>query len=156
MSWQTLQTTCPPPTGSAGGSSSRTLPWLPGEAGSRRTTARVQQRSHTASSCALRLLAPGREGVVEGALAWSALLDGDDGAALIDIDQRHVEPGTLFQQLHVARAGGLDIRQPDQEEAVGDLDGKARERRAARLLVGLHQDARHVADPATREIRRQN
>ena len=53
-------------------------------------------------------------------------------------------------------AVGLDIRQPDQEEAVGDLDGKARERRAARLLVGLHQDARHVADAAAGEIRRQD
>ncbi len=38
------------------------------------------------------LLAPGREGVVEGTLAGRALLDGDDGAALVGIDQRDIEP----------------------------------------------------------------
>jgi arsenate reductase len=40
----------------------------------------------------VRLLAPGRERVVEGPLARRALLDGDDGAALVGIDQRDVEP----------------------------------------------------------------
>src|SRR5581483_4842057 len=38
------------------------------------------------------LLAPRRKRVVEGALAGCALLDGDDGATLIDVDQRHGEP----------------------------------------------------------------
>src|SRR3978361_894375 len=102
------------------------------------------------------LFAPGRECVIERALAWRTLLDGYDGAALVDIDQRHVEPRALLQKLNVASAVGLDIRQADQEEAVGDLDGKTRERGAARLLVGFHQDARHVADAATGEIRRQD
>src|SRR5665647_2692577 len=53
------------------------------------------------------LLPPRRERVVEGALAGGALFDGDDGAALVDIDQRHIEPGALLQELQVARAVGL-------------------------------------------------
>jgi len=67
---------------------------------------------------------PRREGVVEGALAGGALLDGDDGAALVDIDQRHIEPRAFLQELQVARAIGIDVRQAHQEEAVGDLDGE--------------------------------
>src|ERR1700733_4338022 len=73
------------------------------------------------------LFAPGGECVVEGALARRAFFDRDDGAALVDIDQRHVEPRALLQELDVAGAVGVDIRQPDQEEAVGDLDGEAGE-----------------------------
>jgi hypothetical protein len=38
------------------------------------------------------LFRPRRERVVEGALAGGALFDSDDGAALVDVDQRHVEP----------------------------------------------------------------
>src|SRR5215831_2202805 len=94
------------------------------------------------------LFAPGGKRVVEGALARRALFDRDDGAALVGVDQRHVEPRTLLQKLHVALAVGVDVRQPDQEEAVRDFDGKTGKRRAARLLVGLHQDAWHVADTA--------
>ena len=102
------------------------------------------------------LLAPGRERVVEGALARCAFFDGDDGAALVDVDQRHVEPRALFQKLQIALAVGVHVRQADQEEAVGDLDRESRQRHAARLLVGFHQDARHVADAAAGEIRRQD
>src|SRR5689334_25292816 len=54
------------------------------------------------------LLAPGREGVVEGALARRPLLDRDDGAPLIGIDQRHIEPGPFLQQLNVALPVGID------------------------------------------------
>src|SRR5258708_24253710 len=81
------------------------------------------------------LLPPRRERVVERALAGGALFDGDDGAALVDVDQRHVEPRALLQELQVAGAVGLDIRQAHQEEAVSDLDREAPERRAARPLV---------------------
>src|ERR1700744_4314061 len=102
------------------------------------------------------LLAPRRKRVVEGALAGRALFYRDDGAGLVGIDQRHVEPRTLLQELDVARAVGIDVGQPDQEEAVGDLDGEAGERRAAGLLVRLHQDARHVADAAAGKILRQD
>src|SRR5580704_7718516 len=84
------------------------------------------------------LLAPRREGVVEGALAGGALFDGDDGAALVDVDQRHVEPRALLQKLQVAGVVGVDIGKPDQEKAVGNLDREAGERGAARLLVGFH------------------
>ena len=76
------------------------------------------------------LLPPRRKRVVEGAFAGGALFDGDDGAALVDIDQRHVEPGALFQELQVALTVGIDIRQTDQEEAVGDLDGEPGQPRA--------------------------
>src|ERR1700722_18412918 len=58
-----------------------------------------------------RLLSPGRECFVESALARGAFFDGDDGAALVDVDQRHVEPRALLQELQVAGAVGLDIRQ---------------------------------------------
>jgi hypothetical protein len=68
----------------------------------------------------------------------------------------HVEPGALLQELDVAGAVGVDIRQPDQEEAVGDLDREACQRRAARLLVGFHQNAGHVGDAAIGEILRQD
>ena len=80
---------------------------------------------------------PRRECVVEGAFAGGAFFDGDDGAALVDVDQRHVEPRALLQQLQIALAVGVDIGQVDQEEAVGDLDREARERGAARLFVGF-------------------
>src|ERR1700751_3495439 len=53
------------------------------------------------------LLAPGGKCVVEGALARRALFDRDDGAALVGVDQRHVEPRTLLQKLHVALASGV-------------------------------------------------
>src|SRR4030081_3379268 len=83
--------------------------------------------------CRRRLLPPRRERVVERALAGGALFDRDDGAALVDIDQRDVEPRALLQKLQVARAVGIDIRQPDQEEAVGNLDRESRQRRSGRL-----------------------
>src|SRR5579859_6091860 len=94
------------------------------------------------------LFAPGRKRIVEGALTRWALFDRDDGAALVGVDQRHVEPRPFLQELNVARAVGIHVGEPDQEEAVGDLHRKARERRAARLLVGLHQDAGYVGDAA--------
>src|SRR5688572_19628108 len=72
----------------------------------------------------VRLLAPRHERLVERAFAWRALFDGDDGAALVDVDQRHVEPGAFLQKLYVARSLGLDVGQADQEKrlrAVGDF-----------------------------------
>jgi hypothetical protein len=35
------------------------------------------------------------------------------------IDQRHVEPGALLQELQIAASVSVDIGQPDQEEADG-------------------------------------
>src|SRR4051812_15509698 len=102
------------------------------------------------------LLAPGRERVVERAFAGGALFDRDDGAALVDVDQGDVEPGTLLQELQVALAVGVDVGKADQKKAVGDLYREASQRGAARLLVGFHQDARHVADAAAGKVLRQD
>jgi hypothetical protein len=74
---------------------------------------------------ARRSLAPRRERLVERALARHALFDRDDGAALVGVDQRRVEPRLLLQELQVARAIGLDVGEADEEEAVGDLHGEA-------------------------------
>src|SRR6266542_1241895 len=81
-----------------------------------------------------RLLTPRRERVVERPLPGRALFDRDDGAALVDVDQRHVEPGAFLQELQIAGAVGIDVGEADQEEAVGDLHGEPRKRCAARLL----------------------
>src|SRR6185503_19260738 len=80
------------------------------------------------------LLPPGLEHVLEDALARRALLDRKNCAAAVVVDDRNVEPATLFQKLHVALHVGLDRREPDQEEIGGHLGGGAAERRAARLL----------------------
>ncbi len=69
------------------------------------------------------LFPPHRERVIERAFAGRALFDRDDGAALVDIDQRHVEPGALLQELQIAGAVGIDVGEADQEEAVGDFYG---------------------------------
>src|SRR6266480_4932716 len=61
------------------------------------------------------LIAPDRKRVVEGALSRRALLDRDNGAALVGVDQRHVEPGALLQELDIALAIGIDVRQSDQK-----------------------------------------
>ena len=104
----------------------------------------------------MEILAPRGERVVERAFSRRALFNRDDGAALVGVDQRHVEPRTLLQELQIAGAVGIDVGEADQEEAVGDLHRETCQRRAARLLVGLHQDARHVADAAAGKILRQD
>src|SRR3954471_9593454 len=101
-------------------------------------------------------LAPGRKRFVEGTLAGGALFDRDDGAALVGVDKRHVEPGALLQELQIPLPLGIDVGKTDQEKSVGDLDRERRQWRAARLLVGLHQNARHVADATAGEILRQD
>src|SRR5438309_1105735 len=79
-------------------------------------------------------LPPGRERFREGALARGALFERQDGAAVVVVDDRDVEPGPLLEQLQIAVAVGVGGGQADQEEAVGDLDGEPGERHAARLL----------------------
>src|SRR4051794_41151809 len=100
------------------------------------------------------LFTPRRKRFVEGTFARGALLDSYDGPTLVDVDQRYVEPRPLFKRLQVARAVGAAVRQPDKKEPTGPLPGDPRQWRAARLFVGLHQDAGHVADPGAREVRR--
>ena len=58
---------------------------------------------------------PRRERVVERALAGNAFFDGHDGAALVGVDQRHVEPRTLLQELQIARAVGIDVGEAGEE-----------------------------------------
>ena len=84
-----------------------------------------------------------------------ALLDRQDGAAAVVVDDRNVEPGALLQELKIALHVGFDRREADQEEARRHLHGEPGERRAARLLGLLHQDAGHVGDAAEREVGRQ-
>src|SRR5258708_38517814 len=102
-----------------------------------------------------RLLPPGLEDLLEGALARIALLDRQNGAAAIVVDDRNIEPGPLLEQLQIALHVGIDRRQSHQEKSRRDLDGKAGKRRTARRLGLLHQNTRDIRDTAEREISRQ-
>src|SRR3954465_9961101 len=93
-----------------------------------------------------RLLPPGLEDFLEGALARIALLDRQNRAAAIVVDDRNIEPSPLLEQLQIALHVGIDRRQSHQEESGRDLDGKAGKRRTARCLGLLHQDAWNVRD----------
>ena len=46
-----------------------------------------------------------------------ALIRPQDGAAAIGVDDRDVEPGTLFEELHVVLHVGAHRGQPDEEDA---------------------------------------
>src|SRR5215472_8873028 len=94
---------------------------------------------------------PCREGVAERALACGALLDRQDGAPAVVVDDREIEPGTLAQELQIGGAFGLGDRQGSDEIPGRDLDGKRVERNAAGIFLALHQDAddtEHRAVPA--------
>lgn len=54
------------------------------------------------------LLHPSRKGLLESALARIALLDRQDSAASVVVDDRHVEPAALLQKLYVALHVGFD------------------------------------------------
>src|SRR6478672_12578386 len=56
-------------------------------------------------------LFPSRERISKDAFARRALLERQDGAAIVGIDHGNVEPGPLLKQLDVALAVGLDRRQ---------------------------------------------
>src|SRR6185369_11507996 len=76
-------------------------------------------------------LPPSLEQFLEGALAGRALLDREDRAAAVVVDDWNVEPATLLQQLNVALHVRLDRREADEEEVGRHLRGGAAERRAA-------------------------
>src|SRR6266568_1595610 len=80
-------------------------------------------KSSTGLSGVTPLLAPRRKRLIKRPLARRALFDRNDGAALVDVDQRHVEPGALLEELQIAGAVGIDVGEADQEEAVGDFYG---------------------------------
>src|SRR5207237_9502279 len=100
-------------------------------------------------------LLPGREGLIERLLARRAFLQGQDGAAVVVVDDRDVEPGALLEQLNVALHVALERGQPDQEISWRDRDREAGERHTAGLLGLLHQHARHLLNAAARRLRRQ-
>ena len=103
----------------------------------------------------LRLLLPGLERVGEDAVAGRAFLHRQDGAPVVVVDHRDVEPAALLEQLQISLPVGVDVRKADQVKAVGHLHRKSGERHATRLLGLLHQDARHIRDAAAGKIRRQ-
>jgi hypothetical protein len=70
--------------------------------GLRWTHARNIRKASTAAKAALY-----------SAFAWRSLLDRQDGAALIGVDPRHIEPGALLRELDIALAVGVDIGQAD-------------------------------------------
>src|SRR6185295_10633367 len=88
--------------------------------------------SRRSAGMTAELLPPGLERLLEGAFAGGALLDREDRAAPVVVDDRDVEPVALLEKLDVALHVGLDRREPDQEIARGDLGGGAAERRSAR------------------------
>src|ERR1051326_9126592 len=89
-------------------------------------------------------LAPGGEGFLERLLAGRALLDRQDGATAVVVDDRNVEPGALFEELQVALHVAVRRRESDQEESRRDFDGEPGQRRSAGLLRLLHEDAPNV------------
>src|SRR2546428_9103965 len=97
---------------------------------------------------------PCSEGCFERPLAGRALLDCQDCAPSIVIDDRNIEPGPIIEQfaiaLHVAFAG----RKADENDPGRYLHAGNCERRTARLLCLLHQDAQDIRNPAEREIGR--
>ena len=102
-----------------------------------------------------RPLTPPRANASLNARSPGGLLDGDDGAALVDVDKRHAEPRALLKRLDVASAVGVDVRQPDREEAVGDLGGKGQAPGAVRqkapqtgLTLTLHGVVFEISVPA--------
>ena len=116
----------------------------------RRTKAPASRR--TASRL---LLPPGRECVGEHAIARRAFFDRQNGAAIVVVNDRDIEPRPLLEQLNIALHVRIGRREPDQEESGRHLDRKTRKRDAAGLLGLLHQHAADFGYAAVREIRRQ-
>src|SRR5262249_50722799 len=84
--------------------------------------------------CWFALLLPGLEGVGEDALTGRAFLQGEDGAAVVVVNNRDVEPAALLEHLQIAILVGIDVGEADEIEAGRHLDREAGERHAARLL----------------------
>ena len=101
-----------------------------------------------------RILAPGVQGFLEGAVAWNAFFYRQQGALPVVIDQADVHPGPLLQQLHIAPHVALHRGKAEQEKAAGNFHPQPGKRRAASLFGIFHQHARHVGDAAGLKIRR--
>ena len=61
------------------------------------------------------LLRPGGEGAGERTVSGWAFFHRQNGATAIGVDDRDVEPGTLFEELHVVLHLGVHRGQPDEE-----------------------------------------
>ena len=79
---------------------------------------------------------PGREGVLEGAITRDALLDRQDGAAAVVVDDRDVEPGPLLEQRDVALLVRIRGGQAEQTRGV-PLAGSAVKVMDGYFLIGL-------------------
>src|SRR5262249_1579576 len=71
------------------------------------------------------LLVTGREGFVEHALAGRALLDRENGAQVVLVEDRDVEPRPFLQRPDIALILGLGRVEADQEEVFLHLHGDA-------------------------------
>ena len=68
----------------------------------------------------LTSLLPDGKRVRKNAFTHHPFFHCDNAAALVAIDYRNIEPRALLQELQIAAAVRLDIRQADQEEVVGN------------------------------------
>src|SRR4051812_33597425 len=66
-----------------------------------RVDASVGERSDGAKS-KKELLPPCLEGLLEGAFAGGALFQREDRAAAVVVNDRHIEPGALLEELQIA------------------------------------------------------
>ena len=78
-----------------------------------------------------------RNALLKYSIPAFALLDRENGAASVAIDDWDFEPTTLLEQLQIALYIAFFRRKADQEEIVGYLHRQARERRATRLFGTL-------------------
>ena len=64
----------------------------------------AKRRSRAACGCAGSgsFLLPGLERIGEGALAGRAFFHREDGAAVVALDDREIEPGAFLEQLKIA------------------------------------------------------
>src|SRR5438552_19161649 len=62
----------------------------------------------------LELLLPGLEGVGEDALAGRAFFQSEDGAAVVVVNDRDVEPAALLEHLQIAILVGIDVGEADE------------------------------------------
>jgi hypothetical protein len=91
----------------------------------------------------------------KGALTKRSPLNGEDRARAVVVNDRNVNPRSLFHELDVAPPVSLDKRKADREDIVRDLHGNAVEGNPSRRLARFHQYPGHVGNLAMREVRRQ-
>src|SRR5262245_52398127 len=113
----------------------KTLPGADAALEVKRKSALVRAMRQSKVACALygsregegceRLLRPRFERLGENALAGRAFLQGQDGATVVVVNHRDVEPAPLLEQLNIAILVSLHVRQADQIEAGRHFDRAA-------------------------------